>query len=263
MGYSSTQFVGRKNALKAFQSMDVGYWSVLQGKQFLFKYEGGDKNEALNQLSELLDMIATSSGSEAVYTLQVYEVDEPAKGAKPKKVKIHPGTPIDGSFNFKIFDQDTERSPRGQSWHEVDDLKKEFSEMKLLLQQMIKQRNEEDAEYAKEKLSGIGAVFNNLLEMPEIKTAIAGKVVQLFNGVTSKIGDAFAAPAQTQLPAKIAGPSPEPIQMPQDKINMLNSALTTLASIDAQLPEHLFKLSQIAQNDPAQFQIILGLLNKM
>ena len=171
MGYSSAQFIGRSSALKAFQNMNCANWSVLQGKQFLFKYEGTDINEATSQLSELLDMIANSSGSEAIYTLRVYEYDAPAKGAKAAKRKIYESTPYDGSYNFKLFDQENEVSGRRGNYNELSEMKREFAEMKLLLKELIKKENELDAA-AKQEEKGISGMFNGLMDMPEVKAAI-------------------------------------------------------------------------------------------
>jgi hypothetical protein len=258
MGYSSAQFIGRTAALKAFQNSNCTNWSVLQGKQFMFKYDGVDSGEAYNALSELLDMIANSSGSEAIYTLRVYDLDLPTAKSKVQKVKIYETTPYDGSFNFKLFDQENAGPGGASRYRENESLKKEISDLKLLYQEMIKKRNEEDDD----EKSGISGMISGILEDPQMKAAIVGKVVQLFNGVTNHIGGYMDKSAGGQ-PAKIAGPSPEPIQMPSDKVQLLNSALTILAGLDPQLPEHLSKLAAIAQKDPATYNFLIGSLNNM
>jgi hypothetical protein len=271
MGYSSVQIFGRDAVVKAFRNTDCTNWSLLQGKQLLFKYEGSDQVEGGNQLDALLKMIADSSGSDAVYTLRWYErddiTDKPVRAAKVVKVipkfKIYLDTPADGSINFKLFSQEGEGNTRhGRAYDEVTDIKKELAETKVLLQQLIRDRNEQDSEA--EKVSGINGFIGGLMDVPEIKQAIAGKVIQLFNGITDRVGGAFGG-MSAQLPAKIAGPEPpaEPIHMPQDQIDKLNSALTILAKADPLLPDHLYKLAMIAKNDSATYDMLLGMLNKM
>jgi hypothetical protein len=272
MSYSSVQFLGKVNALKAFQNSDACNWSLLQGKQLIHKYEGTDRNESLGILTELLRMISESSGSEAVYTIRIYKYDEPEEkpvrpGAKPKKEvthKLYIDTPYDGSFNFKLFDKENEISGRRQDYNELSEMRKEFAEMKLVLQQMVKEHNKEESE---EKLSGMSGFLNGLLDVPEVKTAIAGKVVQLFNGVTDRIGGFLTGPERQISEAKIAGPAPEavpapvPIQMPQADINKINTALTILAKCDPGLPDNLSKLAMIAQTEPATYATLITMLN--
>ena len=272
MGYASVQIFGRTAAIKAFRNTQCMNWSLLQGRQLLFKYEGGDLNEGGNQLDELLKMIAESSGSDAVYTLRWYERDEPPE-KKPKpgakqvarvlpKMKIYESTPFDGSFNFKLFGDESSGHSNSARYNEVQAMKQEMAEIKTMFQEFVKKANQDDAD-DEGKASGIAGFLNGMLEVPEIKAAIAGKVVQLFNGVTGKIGS-MLDPSH-QLPAKIAGPEPavQPIQMSQADVDKLNSALTILAKADPDLPDHLTKLSSIARDNPAMYNSLIGMLNKM
>lgn len=265
MGYSSVQFIGEKTVLQAFKNMDCCNWALLQGKQFLMKYELYDFDQSLAMLTEYLKMISSSSASEATYTLRIYEYDKPktktTKGGKepelPKR-KIFENTPYDGSFNFKLYNQDSEPSSRGKSWQEVQELKSEFTEVKGMLTKLLAEREQDETE---DKNSGIAGVLNGLMEMPEIKQAIAGKVVQLFHGVTNKIGN-IIDPSNNQLPAKIAGPEPtQAIQLPQEKVDKLNTALTILVRIDPQFSDHLYKLAMIAQTNQQDYDFLITLLN--
>lgn len=271
MGYASVQIFGKTAAVSAFKNVDCINWALLQGKQLLFKYEGSDQNAGGTQLEQLLKMISESSGSDAVYTLRWYEREDipeakPGRTVKPlPKFKIYENTPWDGSFNFKLFNNEGgEYSSKERNYQELTTMKAEFDEMKTLLKDLIKKKNQDDEEDDREKNSGIAGMFNSLIEMPEIKAAIAGKVVQLFHGVTNKIGS-YLDPNAKALPAKIAGSDvpAEPIQMPADQVQKLNTALTILAQVDPQLPDNLLKLSTIAQNDPAQYRMLVGMLNKM
>lgn len=287
MGYSSVQFMGREATLQAFQNSDCSNWAVLQGKQFMFKYEGTSTAEAYSHLDELLKMVASSSGSEAAYTLRTYDygdetaqeialpvkrkrgasklrVIKPVKVKAEKKRKIYESTPYDGSFNFQIFGQG--QGPRTAQYREGYELRKEFDEMKILLQEILRER---EAEPEDEKMKGIAGMLNGLLDMPEIKSAIAGKVVQLFNGVSNKIGSFLQDGSQL---GKIAGPTPtdlqpapmqQPIQLPKEQVDKLNLALSMLVTLDPEFADHLYKLALVAEKDPALYKTLISMLNKI
>jgi hypothetical protein len=283
MSYTSVQFLGDQAVLEAFRNSDCCNWSVLQNKQFMFKYEGTEKSQAYAELDQLLKMISTSSGSEATYTLRTYDYEEVPTTKQTKdgkqiavkvpKRKIYESTPFDGSFNFKIFDR--EQSPRSQASQDVYAMKKEFSEMKMMLQEVLQRQLEEEQQDKKTDTVGTAMGFvSSLLEQPEVKAAIAGKVVQLFNGITNKVGSIFD---QRPLPAKIAGtdqatfpvqpePAPlteKPIELPAEQVQKLNYALTTLVKLDASFPDHLYKLCQIAERQPDTYKVLVSQLKNM
>jgi hypothetical protein len=284
MSYTAVQFTGKDAVLQAFQNSDCSNWSMLQNKQFLFKYEGHSAADAYSELKTLLDMISRSSNSEATYTLRTYDYGDQETTVTDKKTgkqkvkdlpkrKIYYSTDFDGSFNFKIFDHDG--SPRSEREQSTYQLKAEFEEMKKMLAQLLKDREDDEQD---EKQSGIAGMLNGLLDHPQVKDAIAGKVVQLFGGLTNKLGSYLGGPG---LPARVAGPVPAldplpaepiqpkpqpqqvPIQLPADQVAKLNDALTTLVQIDGNFADHLFKLSQIAKTNPGTYQSLIDMLNKM
>jgi hypothetical protein len=277
MSYTAVQFLGKEAVLKAFSNSECSNWAMLQNKQFLFKYEGHSSADAYSELESLLDMISRSSGSEATYTLRTYDYGdtEPEEDKEGKiivkdlpKRKIWYSTNYDGSFNFRIFD--VGGNPRDLRYSENSQLKKEVEEIKLMMQQILKDRENEDEQEEK----GIAGMLSGLLDHPEVKAALAGKVVQLFNGVTNKIGSMIGG----NMPAKIAGPAldpleqhpiqpapaaqQQPIQLPKEKVDMLNAALTALVQIDGNFADHLYKLSLIAKNDPGTYATLISMLNK-
>lgn len=84
----SIQFIGVENVLNAFNSRGAEFWSLWQGKQFLFKGVGAD------DLQTVLDSLV-NSGTVAIYTLKVYDDVNDLSELKSK-------TECDGSFNFRI-----------------------------------------------------------------------------------------------------------------------------------------------------------------
>lgn len=84
----SIQFIGVENVLNAFNSRGAEFWSLWQGKQFLFKGVGAD------DLQTVLDSLI-NSGTVAIYTLKVYDDVNDLSELKSK-------TECDGSFNFRI-----------------------------------------------------------------------------------------------------------------------------------------------------------------
>lgn len=91
---ASVQFKGLECVVKAFENRGVDTFSIFQAKQFMFKGDGVD------ELSEILKSLE-NSGTSAVYTLKIYE--------KTLSDKVKNNTSDDGSFNFKLNENDSER----------------------------------------------------------------------------------------------------------------------------------------------------------
>ena len=96
MGLSSSiQFRDKEAVKQAYKNRDVDAWSIVCGKQFMFKGIGYDS------FQDTIDLLAETD-SNALYTAQVYEGIEDEK-------QIKNNTPCDGSFNFK-FNEETARN---------------------------------------------------------------------------------------------------------------------------------------------------------
>src|SRR5690242_19337422 len=98
---SSVQFKNRNSVLDAYSDRDVKAWSIWQGKQFMFKGWG------LEELEPVIDLLG-DGGTNAIYTLRVYEDLEDKKQIKSNSVD-------DGSFNFRLNDERQEIT-NGQYW---------------------------------------------------------------------------------------------------------------------------------------------------
>jgi hypothetical protein len=257
MGYASFQFLGRAAVVKAYENMDECIpWSMLQGKQFLFKYEGDSKAEGATQLNSLLTAVMDSSGSEAVYTLRVYEMDTVRKTPKAK-IKIYETTPFDGSFNFKLLDPGEEEGPRARGGYtKVRSLEEQIvglqETVKTLAAKLQHQADQEDQdEEPEQKLGWIAGIAKSLLEDPQIKSVVMGKVANMISSIGGKA--VLSAP-----PAKIAGPDPVPIS--PEQAEKANQALAVLAQHDPELGDNLLKLASIAEESPGKYQTLISML---
>jgi len=258
----AVQFFGVKAVLDAYENMGYPAWSILQAKQFQFKYEGEDQAEGYQLLEKLLNSLMATRGSTAIYTLRVYADDtlsRPTKGPNRGKVKIYESTPYDGSFNFRLYEEQELDLQQARGTNSMFNLQKRMETMEELLKQMVEQQNEPEQDQEPEQLDGIAGVLKQMMDMPQVKEAIAGKVVQMVTTGLDKIGGLFNQPAA---PARIAGPTDAPASKMID-VQKLNQALVDLASVDPELTENLVKLARIAKRDPDQYRSLVGMLKNL
>lgn len=260
----AVQFWGIKSVVRAYENMQCAAWSMLQGKQFLFKYEGDDLAQGGQELEQLLQSVEGHSSTEAIYTLRVYDetsLQRSKTGPNKGKAKIYIDTPFDGSFNFRLTEGD-ERSEAGRGGYRV--LSDRMDKMEELIKAAIAKRNDQDDQDDTEEMGGLAGVVKQLTDMPEIKAAIAGKVVQLM--------DRFLGNGPVQPLARIAGPdanaeapaAPAPAaNVHSINVQKLNSALVVLAQIDPNLADNLTKLAELAKRDPAQYHGLVAMLQKL
>lgn len=230
----SVQFRGVDTVLEAYQRREVAAWSIWQGKQYMFKYEGSDISEGANQLHEVLKML--SNATNAIYTLKVYE--DLKKGAKIKS-----NTPDDGSFNFRL-NMDTQEITMAQ-YTRTNNSNELLSRLTAIEAKL--QADDEEEEEEPNRLGMIG----HILEHPVLG--------QLAAGFLGKI----LAPAQ-QVPALAAGRiAGLPEATAQPTAPDLSNAVAVLLQHDPKLAEHLGKLAALATNNPQSFQFLLQTLDNM
>lgn len=237
---ASVQFYGKDSVIEAAENGGFSCWAIFVGRQLLFKSTDRDANASLNFLDKVLQTI---SHSEATYTLKFYE---------PEGVnfKIKENTPCDGSFNFKLVEEEERQARRvlyqGNSAAVLEELKalrNEVAEIKAV-------KELEDDEDETEKPLSLNGIIAGLLKEPE-------KITQLF-----EIGRTlFGRKQNPHIPAVALGNVPQTMQTmtEQDKIN---AAIERLKANDAKLAEHLTKLSDIAENDKTSWKYLLNLLDQ-
>jgi hypothetical protein len=236
----SVQFKGIPNALRAYENMGIPCWSLWCGKSLLLSYKGTDIEEGKAVLSDYLNMC--DQDSVATYSLCCYD-------GIGKTEKITSSTPYHASFNFKLTEGDYPSRSMQKYGTMHDEQSKSIAEMKLQLEEMRKQLNEKDDEEDEGGMGSIAGVLNGLLEQPEIKAAIAGKIVGLLNNIIP-MGN-----TQNQI-GKVAG-----FDATDQRVDSINRSLQVLASVDPKLDEHLERLAEIAVKQPKTFDTLISMLN--
>jgi hypothetical protein len=263
----AVQFIGVDAVIKAFEYKKTPAWSIFQGRSLLHKHEGKDIEESADTLQEFLEMIST--GSTAIYTLKVYENVE----------KITEKTGCDGSFNFRLVNEDTR-----QKTNEYFD----NGRSKLLerLEAIEEKLNDDDEPEAPQ--SALGALGNILLADPS-------KLPQLVSSLLSTLS--LILPGAKQQPPQQMQPVyiPQPQQVPQTVYPIANDynlpagaignigeskgatfaingagesdpllqAIETLKRNDPKIVEHLGKLANMSENSKETFTYLLSILDNM
>lgn len=224
---SSIQFKGIDGVIEAYENRGVAAWSLWQGKQFMFKYEGHSIEEGAQQLQATLELLAQSTN--AIYTLKVYE--ELTGG------KIKSNTPDDGSFNFKINgDEQALTQSQYTSYRNSNEIVQRLADIEDRLNQQ-----EEKYEPEPSRLGFIGEILSDPGLQPIVQPLIA------------KI---FGTAAPSRMPrAAINGIN--------DDERVLSEAITELKKHDTRLHEHLAKLAAIAKENPQSFNFLLTTLDSM
>lgn len=230
MALPSVQFYGAETVLKAAENRDCPKWAIFQAKQFLFKYEADDQEGSLQMLGEVLKNLRHSS---AVYTICFYEdVD-----------KIKANTPHDGSFNFRMITEE-EKEMRNEAFRGGN--RAIMEKLEAIEQRLQTVEADDDEDDEEEEMGGIGGLLMGLIKEPE-------KLGQLIH-----IGKSLLGMTYTQQPGKVAG-----IEVTGIEAETLHNAIETLKKNDPKISEHLSKLAQISEKDPATFKYLVGMLDKM
>ena len=233
---SSIQIKGLDNVVAAYTNREVAPWSLWQGKQFMFKYEGEDINEGASQLEQTLQMLAQSSN--AIYTLKVYE--ELGKGGKIKN-----NTPDDGSFNFKL-NLDSQEITANQ--YSTMNNRNEVLQRLAAIEEKLSNDEEEEEEQPQDY--GLGMI-GTILTHPTIQPI----ATQFMLGILSKILPAGSQPPANQPPAAAINGI--------DEDNVIEQAIETLQQHDDKLAEHLQKLAAMAEQNPQGFKFLLQTLDNI
>jgi len=262
----AVQFIGIDAVVKAFEYKKTAAWSIFQGRALLHKHEGKDIEESAEQLQEFLQMIST--GTTAIYTLKVYESVE----------KITEKTGCDGSFNFRLVNEDTRQ--RTNEYFEN-------GRSKLL----------ERLEAIEEKL--------NEVDEPEETPSVMGQIGNILLADPSKLPllvSSLLSTIQLILPGAKQQPPPQmqPVYVPQQQVpqtvypiandynipaaaignieenkgatitfsgaaesDPLYQAIETLKRNDPKIVEHLGKLANMSETNKETFNYLLNILDSM
>lgn len=226
---------GIEKIMAAFKQNEMPYYSVQwkDGKKVLslsFNNTIEDLDLAAEKLHNYLTSLNSASGDE--YYLQLWEE------TPEKKNRIEDG---DVTYKFVLRslpftpEQYEERNQqysenRSQRWNEL------MTRISAI-EEKISEPEEEDEE-EEENLSMAG-VINQLIQKPEIQTAIMGFIGNMFN----------------KQPMAVAG-------VPDQTATSLETSLQTLAKHTKDLEGDLKLLADMAEKNPSQFKFLLSMLRK-
>jgi hypothetical protein len=233
---SSVQFYGIDKAVKAYEDNNIPSWALFCGKQLLIKYSGDDIGEGANILSQYLEMIESSN---ATYTLKIFEAD----GNTP--VKIKENTPADGSFNFKLVEEEVYQDRSNKRGGINNALQSRLS----AIEQKLDEADEDDEEKPDGIMGKIGDIFIN---EPEKIPVYLNAFQALISFLTGKPTQGTPLPAISGIPGEADG---EQLKIEQ--------AIILLKEHDKKLGDHLLKLAQMAETDKASFSMLVNMINKM
>lgn len=228
---SSIQFKGIDGVINAYENRKVAAWSLWQGKQFMFKYEGNDLEQGAEQLQATLDLLAESTN--AIYTLKVYE-DLPGH-------KIKSNTPDDGSFNFKI---NGDEQAITQNQYGVIRNNNAIADRLTAIEQKLNEQEEYVDVPEENKLGVIGDIISHPVIQPFVSQIIAA----LF----AKKSDAPAPPQMQRVAISGINDDAE-----------ITAAIADLKQYDGQLAAHLVKLAALAKSSPDSFKFLLTTLDSL
>jgi hypothetical protein len=258
MRNNAVQFRGIDAVVRAYVNNDMAAWSIWATKDDLMcAYEGDEDGiciqDGANMLRECLAELK-KSGSEASYKLKVYYNWTAGELIKPKSV-------ADRSFNFTTYTGDEETAYESRTGKVMGKLEERFDKLQAdLMGRLLDKIDNDDKDQEQEDKPGaaisgmLSGVLGTILEMPEVKAAIASKAIGLFNKII---------PMNNQRnPAQVAGVADqqEPVTISPDQYGKVEKAVPMLAQVDPLIGDHLLSLAMMATNDPGKYKMALNFL---
>lgn len=237
---SIVQFYGTDNVVKAFEHKDMPNWAIFQGKCLNHKCTSLSMDESGKALMEYLQML--EGGTTAVYTLKVYEFDT-----------INEKTACDGSFNFRLTNQDEYNSRRNSNGEYREKLADRLDRIEKILAEEV-----EEEEPKESMLGKIGNVFiNDPTKVPQMIAALQSVLSLVLPGLT-----------KPQQPTQQAIPIYQPAQAAtmngiDESDEQLSKAIEQLKRNDPKITEHLSKLAKLSEEDKQTFGYLLSMLDNM
>lgn len=238
MAIQDATFTGIPQILGAYDRQECGCFSVWCGTDLMFSHIGEDITLAREKLHE--NLIAL----------------EQAENRNLFKIKFHPEvpgtfitnkTPVTGTMYVRVFEWFPGGiNPQGQiiphrlnygnksMQDEIDELRSKIAAMEA---------DDDGSEEDNGKMNGIGKLIhdtNTLLSNPNVMG-----LIEMWTG--KKINSAPGA-------VSLSGISSD---------EKLQKALQALKENDDQLEDDLLILAQLSQQNPKQFQMLIGMLRKM
>src|SRR4029077_3447364 len=229
------------SVIEFYTNRNVPAFSIRQGNQLIYSYEGDNMEDVANELREFIEQFVLRPRSAAIYTLCVHT------GLKGGTISNK--TEYNGSINFRMFDyNDLYGSGNGNGNNNNNyqtpaiprDLESKINAMNGALVDLQKKMNQPAAEKPEEsKLGLIGEIFDHPLGFA-IGRAIIERVLPGAKGPE---------------PGGVAINGPGTVE---ETHQQLNDALVTLIQADQNFPIYIIKLAELAKKDP---QKLAGFVN--
>jgi hypothetical protein len=238
-------FRGVGAVVDAYELNKTGPWAVWCQGKILFSSDGvgqDDVDSGAQQLEAVLNSMK-KHGSQGVYELWVYKLKNPDQ-------EIDSKTPHFRAFGFSLFENPVEGATNQDN--RLFDL---LSAMDARLKKLEEEELEQEVEQEDRTIMGkIGTMAMTLIERPEVQQQLAMGAVALWKNITGQN-------ASHMQDRKVAGVESAPVNLlDADQVNKCHLALTRLSAKDAKLGDHLQKLADMAERDPAKYSMALNFL---
>ena len=227
---SSVQTIGVPSILARYDKVEGEAWAIYQGREFIVSGMGKDV------LSDWLYSFE-AAGSTAIYTLRVYDYDEPPTSSEAAAGYL-------ARINFKIVDTYEGAGVAGYGRGIGERLDK--------IEKRLAGFENDETEPESESLNDI---IMGWLQEPT-------KLGQVVGAVRQALGKGAGNPVPAQIGQQTIGSAFDPADK-EAALQRLAKAIDTLEKSDPKLVEHLEKLAQLSANDKLTFGIIIAKLDAL
>ena len=238
---AAVHFTSKDAIVDAFRNKRIPYFAVVSGSQIIHKNQTiADVDVAADELETFLSML--NEGSNAVYTLRIFE-EIPKGGIKDK-------TPADYGLNFRLNIEGMLPEPSRIAYlRNRDDYDKQLMSRLDAIEAKINGVDDEEEAEEEPAKNGMIGVINGLIQNPQIQQAIVSRLIGFI--------DKILPPVQNQNFMSNVAPAINGIAEDQQK---LDEALTILRKHCPNLEDKLLALANLAEAEPAQFQMLIKML---
>ena len=234
MASTSIQCNSKEGIMSLYENVGIDAFSLWQGKQFLFKGYGSV------ELDEILEMLSKQS-TNAIYTIKVYQ-------DITEKSKIKSGTEDDGSFNFRLNDEN--QIITNSQYGRVGSMNQLVSEITALRKEIEELKEEEPEQEKPHNLRMIGDVLNHPAISPIVPTII--------NHIVGKL---LGTPVQTQSTTQMQHPMALG-NIPENDA-AIQKAIERLKKLTPKLATYLTKLADLGEKDQSSFTMLITALENI
>lgn len=259
------EFIGLDQVLYLVQSRDTPYYAVYISKDLKFECIADGVEEAMNMLEEQMQ-VPQSNGTTVTYTIKFYK-GLTTNGSIDKNTLMGTNT-----FKLARYDQAPQnyfRAERGLPPVPFNRNSADNNQLATLAQKIeaIEEILIKKAEA--EALAAAQAAEEEEEEQPDMVGSILGRIDQ--------IAAVFSRPEIVNLIGMVAGIFKNGIQSvnsmgnvmvsapttQEEQTERITNAIQTMFQYDQNLVIHLEKLAHLAQTNTNQFNMLIGMLDKM